>query len=145
MRTDLSAAIAKVRSVLCFPPVPPGAVDDYNGEPAMNCPNCHSEDVRRSRRSGPREGIALRLKHQAPYRCAHCSTRFIAREDAAAGGPRQLSFADYLGLRGDSRRFFTDQMILGGLTSLLLLLVIGVFFSMALGWINPLTLFARHA
>ena len=110
----------------------------------MNCPNCHSEDVRRSRRSGPREGIALRLKHQAPYRCQHCATRFIAREDAAVALQRQLSFADYLGLRGWSRRFFSDRVILGGLTSLLLLLVIGVFFSVAVGWINLFTLLARN-
>jgi hypothetical protein len=34
-------------------------------------------------------------------------------------------------------------VILGGLTSLLLL-VIGVFFSVAVGWINPFTLLARN-
>ena len=109
----------------------------------MSCPRCHSPDVRRSRRSGPREGIALRLKHQAPYRCNRCGARFIASEEAGAT-PHPLALADYLGLRGRARRFFTDRMIVGGVASLLFLLMITVFFSIALGWVDPLLLFARH-
>ena len=110
----------------------------------MSCPKCHSSDVRRSRRSGPREGTTLRRKNQAPYRCNQCGARFIASEQAGAT-PRPLSLADYLGLRGRVRRFFTDRMIVGGVASLLFLLMMTLFFSIALGWVDPLLLFARHA
>lgn len=105
----------------------------------MNCPKCLSEKVRRSRRRGPREGIVLRFKGQAPYRCRLCGLRFIAGEERAdaAAKRRQLSIADYLGLRGYARRIFTDHMILGGLISLLLLLVsLILFLSVAFGWID---------
>jgi len=57
---------------------------------------------------------------------------------AASGGARgPVSFADYLGMRGWTRRLFTDQMILGSLLGLVLLLVTVVFFAFAFGWIDP--------
>ena len=83
--------------------------------------------------------MVLRFKGLALYRCRHCGLRFIAGEERAdaADSRRQLSIADYLGLRGYARRIFTDHMILGGLISLLLLLVsLILFFSVAFGWID---------
>ncbi|MCB1941122.1 MAG: hypothetical protein KDI53_03595 [Candidatus Accumulibacter sp.] len=105
----------------------------------MKCPSCFSEDVRRSRRRGPKEGTALRLKHQAPFRCQECGLRFIEKvEDGdPSAAPRRLSIADYLGLRGWARRAFSDHMILGTLVTVLLALLIGLFFAVALGWIEP--------
>jgi transcriptional regulator NrdR family protein len=103
----------------------------------MNCPNCHSENTRRSRRRGLREGMALRLKHQAPYRCTECGLRFIASDEATAADHHWVSIADYLGLIGKQRLAFSDHVILGGLTSLLLGLSIVLFFAVAFGWIEP--------
>lgn len=83
--------------------------------------------------------MALRFKNEAPFRCRACGLRFVAKtEPDASGGARgPLSFADYLGLRGWTRRLFTDQMILGSVLGLLLLLVTVVFFAFAFGWIDP--------
>ena len=83
--------------------------------------------------------MVLRFKGQAPYRCRHCGLRFVAGEQQAdaAARRRQLSIADYLGLRGYAKRIFTDRMIIGGLISVLLLLVsLILFFSVAFGWID---------
>jgi len=103
----------------------------------MNCPNCQSNDVRRSRRRGPQEGLALRVKHQAPYRCRACGLRFIAEEEEPADSDRALSIADYLGLRGWARRILTDQVIYGGIALLVILVVIIMVFVLALGGIAP--------
>ncbi|MBL8394678.1 MAG: hypothetical protein JNK99_08010 [Candidatus Accumulibacter sp.] len=111
----------------------------------MTCPNCHSPNVRRSQRRGLKEGTALRRKHLAPYRCVACGTRFIAPAEAVTEEQRALSIADYLGLTGRSRQLFTDHVILGGLTSLLLVLSILLFFSLAFGWIDPFSLNSRFA
>lgn len=108
----------------------------------MKCPNCLSHDVRRSRRQGPKEGLALRLKGQAPFRCRHCDLRFIDKADdvdAGAAG-RPLSFADYLGLRGWARRAFSDHAIIGGVGSVLLVGLIILLFAFSLGWIDPVIL-----
>ncbi len=103
----------------------------------MNCPNCQSDNVRRSRRRGPQEGLALRVKHQAPYRCRDCGLRFVAEEDASSEAGRPLSIADYLGLRGWARRVLTDQMIYGTLALLVILVVIVLIFFLAFGGIAP--------
>jgi len=109
----------------------------------MKCPNCLSDDVRRSRRRGPREGITLRIKHQAPYRCRQCDFRFVGAEDDGDGtsARRQVSFADYLGLRGTARSLLSDRVILGTLGFLLFITLIVLFFALAFGWINPLSWF----
>lgn len=108
----------------------------------MSCPNCLSHDVRRSRRQGPKEGLALRLKGQAPYRCKCCDARFIDKADDGDAGAtgHHLSFADYLGLRGWARRAFSDYVIIGGLGSVLLVGLIILLFAYSLGWIDPLVL-----
>jgi hypothetical protein len=83
--------------------------------------------------------MVLRFKGQALYRCRHCGLRLIAGEERAdaAANRRPLSIADYLGLQGYARRIFTDHMILGGLISLLLLLVsLILFFAVAFSWID---------
>lgn len=108
----------------------------------MKCPSCDSEDVRRSRRRGLREGTALRLKNLAPYRCRECGLRFTAAKEQSETGvvARRVSIADYLGLRGWPRQVFTDQLILGGLLAMLLLVVVIAFFALALGWFEPVFL-----
>ena len=105
----------------------------------MKCHGCLSEDTRRSRRRGLREGMALRLKKQAPFRCLSCGMRFVARIDDsdAPASPHYVSIADLLGLRGWARRVFTDHLILGSLGTALLVTLIGLFFAVALGWIQP--------
>lgn len=109
----------------------------------MKCPSCNSEDVRRSRRRGPQEGMALRLKKEAPFRCRDCGLRFVARnevEEIGSSPGRRLSFADYLGLRGWPRRVFTDQLILGGLLVTAVLGITLFIFAFAFGWVDPLFL-----
>lgn len=104
----------------------------------MKCPYCFSENVRRSRRRGPKEGFALRVTHQAPYRCRDCGSRFNHKEDDADHDEtRDLSFADYLGLRGAARRYCTDQVIYGALALLLFIVLVGVVFAFSFGWIEP--------
>lgn len=105
----------------------------------MKCSACHSEDTRRSRRRGVREGITLRLKQQAPFRCLACGLRFVAKiEDRhSAAAPHYVSIADYLGLRGWARRVFTDYLIVGGLGTFVLLTLVVLVFAFALGWIQP--------
>lgn len=105
----------------------------------MKCPNCLSENVRRSRRRGPKEGLALRVTHQAPYRCRECGLRFNHREDDGIDGAsrRDLSLADYLGLRGAARRYCTDQVIYGALALLVFIVLVSVVFAFAFGWIEP--------
>jgi DNA-directed RNA polymerase subunit RPC12/RpoP len=49
-----------------------------------SCPNCGSESVRRSLRSGFIENIIYRLIGLRPYRCMACETRFIDRRSAEA-------------------------------------------------------------
>ncbi|MCP5228271.1 hypothetical protein [Accumulibacter sp.] len=51
-----------------------------------------------------------------------------------------MSFADYLGLRGWARRAFSDHMVIGGLLAILFLVMLGLFFAFALGWLEPLVL-----
>ncbi|HAY27000.1 MAG TPA: hypothetical protein PK440_14520 [Candidatus Accumulibacter phosphatis] len=88
--------------------------------------------------------MSLRRKQLAPYRCSACGSRFIATEAQTAGQQRPLSMADYLGLNGRARQLCSDTVILGGITSLLLVLGILLFMSLALGWIEP-ELLQRHA
>jgi ribosome modulation factor len=103
----------------------------------MKCPKCHSEDLHRSRRRGLKEGWSLRRKQLAPYRCSACGNRFIAAEPRPSGQERALSIADYLGLNGRARERCNGTVILGGLSSLLILLSILLFLALALGWIEP--------
>ena len=103
----------------------------------MQCPNCLSGNIRRSRRRGLREGLALRLKHQAPYRCPRCGLRFVAAEDDGAAVKRQLALADYLGLQGPVRKMFSDRAILGSLALALILLFMALIFAFSFGWIEP--------
>lgn len=104
----------------------------------MDCPSCNSENTRRSRRRGLGEGLLLRLKHEAPYRCRSCGSRFVATDgDYAAGVARRpVSFARYLGLRGATRRLLTDHMMLAMLGLLLLVMLALLSFALALDWVN---------
>lgn len=106
----------------------------------MECPSCQSDAVRRSRRRGLQEGTALRIKNQAPYRCRDCGNRFIAPadEETLAAAKRHLSFADYLGLRGRARKLFSDQVVLGLLVFLLMVLLGVIVVGLSLGWFDPL-------
>jgi hypothetical protein len=108
----------------------------------MKCPNCNSEDVRRSRRRGPQEGLTLRIMGQAPFRCRSCDLRFTAKKDGdeAIAHDRHISFANYLGLSGWQRRVFSDDTVFASLLALLLLVFIIAFFALALGWIDPMFL-----
>lgn len=112
----------------------------------MKCPDCNSEDVRRSRRRGPKEGTALRLKGEAPYRCRQCGSRFAAKSEETdqSSAPHQVSFADYLGLTGWARRAFSDHAVIGGLLAIVFLVMLGLFFAFALGWLDPLVLHLKH-
>ena len=47
-----------------------------------SCPNCGSESVRRSLRSGLIENVFYRLIGLRPYRCTVCETRFFDRRGA---------------------------------------------------------------
>ncbi len=47
------------------------------------CPNCGSEEVRRSLRSGIVENIFYRMVGLRPYRCQACGNRFFDRRGAA--------------------------------------------------------------
>lgn len=104
----------------------------------MRCPSCDSDDARRSRRRGLREGFALRLRHLAPYRCRDCGTRFVAPEesDAADGAPHPVSFANYLGLRSSTRRALADPVVMTVLGGVPFLILILLFFAVAYGWID---------
>ncbi|HMW16351.1 MAG TPA: hypothetical protein PKN13_01085 [Accumulibacter sp.] len=66
--------------------------------------------------------------------------RFIAPADEAtlAAANRHLTVADYLGLRGWARKLFTDQVILGLLALLAMLLLGIVVMGLAMGWFDPL-------
>ena len=111
----------------------------------MKCSSCNSDDVRRSRRRGLQEGMTLRIKSQAPFRCRSCGLRFAAKNDAddAGGNDRHVSFADYLGLTGWPRRVFSDYTVFASLLGLLLLVFIIVFFALAFGWIDPMFLHTK--
>ena len=113
----------------------------------MKCPDCNSEDIRRSRRHGLREGMTLRHKNEAPFRCRSCDLRFIAQNDAVApdSTDHYVPFAGYLGLAGWSRRVFTDQMILGSLLVATLLVLVLVVVALAFGWIDPALLHLDEA
>ncbi len=41
------------------------------------CPNCGSDNVRRSLRKGPKDWVLRRLLFQSPYRCLDCDERFF--------------------------------------------------------------------
>ncbi|MEF8728210.1 MAG: hypothetical protein V5B34_08350 [Accumulibacter sp.] len=103
----------------------------------MKCPKCHSTDLHRSRRRGLKEGWSLRRKQLAPYRCSACGNRFIAAEARPDGQQRSLSMADYLGLDDRTRQQCSGPVIIAGLTSLLILLSILLFLSLAFGWLDP--------
>ncbi|HOL65035.1 MAG TPA: hypothetical protein PLB97_06845 [Accumulibacter sp.] len=77
--------------------------------------------------------------NQAPYRCRACGFRFVAPvdEETAAAAKRHLSFADYLGLRGRARKLFSDQMVLGLLAFLLMVLMGVIVIGLSLGWFDP--------
>ncbi|MBL8398903.1 MAG: hypothetical protein JNL84_12300 [Candidatus Accumulibacter sp.] len=66
--------------------------------------------------------------------------RFIAPADEAtlAAAKRHLTVADYLGLRGWARRVFTDQVALGLLAFLVMLLLGAIVIALAMGWFDPL-------
>ncbi|EXI69408.1 MAG: hypothetical protein AW08_00620 [Candidatus Accumulibacter adjunctus] len=103
----------------------------------MKCPKCHSAELHRSRRRGLKEGWSLRRKQLAPYRCSACGNRFIAAEARPDGEQRSLSIADYLGLNDRARQQCSGPVIIAGLTSLLILLSILLFVSLAFGWLDP--------
>ena len=48
-----------------------------------SCPNCGSEAIRRSLRSGIVENIFYRMIGLRPYRCQACGERFFDRHGAA--------------------------------------------------------------
>lgn len=137
MRTRVTAEDGRLHCIaIAFTRNPPAFFDqapDWSFVSRMNCPNCNSDEVRRSRRRGPQEGLALRAKHQAPYRCRACGHRFIADDEKSVDSDRALSIADYLGLHGWARRALTDQMIYGMLALLIILVVIIVVFVLAFG------------
>lgn len=105
----------------------------------MKCPDCNSENIRRSRRRGLREGMTLRRKNEAPFRCGSCGLRFIATNEAVDPGSTDhyVPFAGYLGLAGWPRRVFTDQMILGSLLVATLLVLALAVVALAFSWIDP--------
>jgi transposase-like protein len=43
----------------------------------MNCPRCHSEHIRRSKRKGIIERRILALLFVRPFRCESCNLRFF--------------------------------------------------------------------
>jgi predicted Zn-ribbon and HTH transcriptional regulator len=43
----------------------------------MNCPQCHSKRIRRSRRKGVIERWILAMLFVRPYRCGSCDLRFF--------------------------------------------------------------------
>jgi predicted Zn-ribbon and HTH transcriptional regulator len=43
----------------------------------MNCPQCHSERIHRSRRKGFMEGTILTILFVRPFRCERCDLRFF--------------------------------------------------------------------
>ena len=105
----------------------------------MKCPDCNSKDIRRSRRRGLWEGMILRRRNEAPFRCCACDLRFIARNEALDPGSTDhyVPFAGYLGLAGWPRRVFTDQMILGSLLVATLLVLALAVVALAFSWIDP--------
>lgn len=141
MRTDTVPGDGRLQRIAATPTRNPPAFFEQATARSfvsrMNCPKCQSDDVRRSRRRGPQEGLALRVKHQAPYRCRACGLRFVAEEEVTAESDRPLSIADYLGLRGWARRILTDQVIYGGIALLVILVVIIMVFVLAFGGIAP--------
>jgi predicted RNA-binding Zn-ribbon protein involved in translation (DUF1610 family) len=53
-----------------------------SGERRHSCPNCGSEAVRRSLRSGIVENIFYRMIGLRPYGCQACGERFFDRRGA---------------------------------------------------------------
>jgi predicted RNA-binding Zn-ribbon protein involved in translation (DUF1610 family) len=92
----------------------------------MKCPSCGSEKIRRSARRGIKEGLFLRLRKRAPFRCISCGRRFIERADAQKFR-RQGRFpglAAYLGLRRGQRSKLRLLLVSLGLLFVLLLIII---------------------
>jgi hypothetical protein len=66
----------------------------------MECPYCKSDNVRRSRRRGLREGLLLRIILWAPFRCRSCQQRFWAfslGHHRSRGYQAHSSLASFLG------------------------------------------------
>jgi DNA-directed RNA polymerase subunit RPC12/RpoP len=54
-------------------------MSSYDENARLKCPQCASQDTRRSERRGPFERVVLPLLYMRPYRCMDCDARFYAR------------------------------------------------------------------
>jgi len=82
--------------------------------PSPRCPACGREHTNRSRRSGYRETIVLRMLGRAPWRCRDCGLRFTAPSEAEIeSGRRHRTLAGYLGIRDPKERHRLNQRLLG--------------------------------
>jgi hypothetical protein len=68
----------------------------------MKCRVCDSPKIYRSRRTGVKEGIFLRLTFRAPYRCHDCGARYavFGSGHKQHRDGRKHGLAEYIGLRG---------------------------------------------
>lgn len=81
----------------------------------MQCPNCGSHHVRRSRRRGLREGFFLRMLLRAPYRCLGCGTRYFgtSHDPDFRSRKKHRSLAGFLGLREGQVHKFRRAFFIG--------------------------------
>ena len=99
----------------------------------MKCRLCGSEKIYRSRRSGIKEGLFLRLAFRAPFRCHDCQARYSV---FGISGRRRTSetrqtLADFLGFRG--RDYRLRQMTVAAVLATILLVAAILFITRMVG------------
>lgn len=92
--------------------------------PSPRCPACGTERTSRSRRSGYRETVLLRIAGRAPWRCHACGRRFTAPSASEIEGRRRhRTLAGYLGVQDPKRRYRLQQRVRGAVMAVAALLI----------------------
>jgi transposase-like protein len=93
----------------------------------VNCPNCNSQNVRRSLRRGIYQGLIQRLILRAPYRCEACGRRFSAFSIRGHSSSRKHhTLAGWLGIRGKQKSRFTRRLSVAVIVVVFLVLAVWI-------------------
>src|SRR5688572_8411109 len=92
----------------------------------MDCPNCTSQTLRRSRRQGFKENILYRAVLLAPVRCPQCGFRRYARSGKGRNkrGDRKHPILALLGVRKEKRGKFQRNALAIGIGTVVLLMAL---------------------